>query len=141
MKELSYLNKYFWKYKWRFILGLLFVVVANYFAIKPAEYVRKSFDLVRLSVLEIKAKQGTDVVPDLVEKFGDQVLFYGLLIVAMALLRGVFLFFMRQSIIVMSRLIEFDLKSKPKSGISDKNGTPELDLDLVRLTSPAITAV
>ena len=112
MKELSYINKYFWKYKWRFLLGILFVIVANYFALKPAEYVRKSFDLVRTSVIEIKANQGSGIVSTLVENFDEQVLQYGLLIVMMALLRGVFLFFMRQSIIVMSRLIEFDLKNE-----------------------------
>ncbi len=88
------------------------MIVANYFALKPAEYVRKSFDLVRTSVIEIKANQGSGIVSTLVENFDEQVLQYGLLIVMMALLRGVFLFFMRQSIIVMSRLIEFDLKNE-----------------------------
>lgn len=112
MKELSYLNKYFWKYKWRLLLGVSFVVIANYFAIKPAEYVRESFDTVKNSVIEIKAHKGTNVATELIDKFGDEILLYGLLIVAMALLRGIFLFFMRQSIIVMSRLVEYDLKNE-----------------------------
>ena len=46
MKSLAHLNKYFFKYKWRFILGILFVVSQNFFAIYPAQVVRKSLDTV-----------------------------------------------------------------------------------------------
>lgn len=112
MKELQYLNKYFWQYKWRFLLGVLFVVVSNYFAIKPAEYVRESFDLVKEAIVRIKSEQNEAVATELIDQFGADVLIYGVLIVAMAFLRGVFLFFMRQTIILMSRLIEFDLKNE-----------------------------
>jgi ATP-binding cassette subfamily B protein len=112
LKELSYLNKYFWKYKWRFLLGVSFVVVSNFFAIKPAQYVRESFDMVRETVLRLKSEHNTQIINQLGEHFGQEVLYYGLLIVLMALLRGLFLFFMRQSIIVMSRLIEYDLKNE-----------------------------
>lgn len=111
MKALQYLNKYFWKYKWRLLLGLLFVVVSNYFAIKPAEYVRDAFDLVKTSIERIKSEKGTVEAENLKVLFDKNMFEYGLLIVGMALLRGLFLFFMRQTIIVMSRLIEYDLKN------------------------------
>ncbi|MBC7390022.1 MAG: ABC transporter ATP-binding protein [Opitutaceae bacterium] len=112
MKELKFLNKYFWKYRYRLILGLIFIVISNYFAVKPAVYVRDALDLVKNAVVDIKQKTGVVDTTILVDEFGRQVVIYGLLILAMAFMRGVFLFFMRQTIIVMSRLIEFDLKNE-----------------------------
>jgi ATP-binding cassette, subfamily B, multidrug efflux pump len=112
LKELRYLHKYFWKYKWRLLLGITFVVVSNYFALKPAEYVRDAFDLVKVSIDKIKATPNPADNAVLQTIFNDGILKYGLLIVGMALLRGLFLFFMRQTIIIMSRLIEFDLKNE-----------------------------
>ena len=44
MKELKYLSKFYIKYRWRFALGVFFVVISNLFAIFPAVYTRKSFD-------------------------------------------------------------------------------------------------
>ena len=106
MKSLSALNKYLIKYKWRLILGTLFVVISNAFAIFPAEIFRKGIDEVA-AALEKQKLTGT---------FNDELyttLFqYGLIILGSALLKGLFLFFMRQTIIVMSRLIEFDLKNE-----------------------------
>lgn len=93
-------------------MGIAFVVISNYFALKPAEYVRDSFNMIGDSIEQIRT-QSTDVKREqLLELFNQSILKYGLLIVAMALLRGVFLFFMRQTIIVMSRFIEFDLKNE-----------------------------
>lgn len=112
LKELSYLNKYFWKYKWRFLFGVSFIVISNYFAVKPAQYVRDALDLVNKSAIELKTNQDSDIVTSLIDKLGKDIFFFGIMIVAMALLRGIFLFFMRQSIIVMSRLIEYDLKNE-----------------------------
>lgn len=103
MKALWYLNKYFVKYKWRFLLGILMVIVANIFSIFPAQFVRKSFDEVR-SVLEASN-------PDISEA-QSILLMYGLLIILMAVLNGLFKFFMRQTLIVMSRMIEYDLKNE-----------------------------
>lgn len=111
MKSLLTLNPYFFRYKYYFLLGVAFVVLSNLFAIYPAQMVRSSFDLVAQNI------DKTDNLKDPIERkaFMDvmevAVLKYGLLIVAMALLRGLFLFFMRQTIIVMSRHIEFDQKN------------------------------
>jgi ATP-binding cassette subfamily B protein len=112
LKELKYLNKYLWKYKWRLLLGLAFVVVSNYFKVKPVEYVAEALNLIENSIGPIRAKSGTLEGASLLESFKHQILVYVGLIVSMALLQGLFLFFMRQTIIVMSRFIEFDLKNE-----------------------------
>ena len=106
MRELSYLNKYFLKYRWRLLLGVFFVVTSNIFALYPAQYVRKAFDTTK-DIIEAN-KNNAQNIDDLTETL----LTFGLLIIAFALLKGVFMFFMRQTIIVMSRLIEFDLKNE-----------------------------
>ena len=106
MRELSYLNKYFLKYRWRLLLGVFFVVTSNIFALYPAQYVRKAFDTTK-EIIEAN-KNNAQNINDLTEPL----LYFGLLIIAFALLKGVFMFLMRQTIIVMSRLIEFDLKNE-----------------------------
>lgn len=108
MKELFYLNKYFYKYRGRFILGTIFVIISNVFSIFPAVYVRQGFDTVTQAIADFQSLQSALQISDL--KF--TLLKYGLLIIAMSLARGVFMFFMRQTIIVMSRLIEYDLKNE-----------------------------
>ena len=103
MKPLFYLNKFLWNYKKLLLIGSLFIVIANLFALYPAEFVRKAFDSVLLSI-----KNNTQSS----EEIRNTLLKYGGLIVAFALLKGVFMYFMRQTIIVMSRKIEFDLKNE-----------------------------
>jgi ATP-binding cassette subfamily B protein len=103
MKHLQYLNKFLWKYRNLLILGSIFIVIANLFALYPAEFVRKAFDTVLLSV-----EKGTQSSV----KIRYTILKYGGLIVSFAVLKGVFMFFMRQTVIVMSRKIEFDLKNE-----------------------------
>ena len=101
MQELAYLNKYLWKYQNRLFLGFIFIFIANIFALYPAEFVRKSFDHIKLLLNE----QSQDETSFILIKFGA-------LIIAFAILKGVFMFFMRQTIIVMSRKIEYDLKNE-----------------------------
>ena len=101
MHHLKYLNKFFLKYKQLFSLGIIFIVIANIFAIYPAEFVRNALDFV-LESINNEDKEG----------LSNELLKYGLLIVAFAILKGVFLYFMRQTIIVMSRKIEFDIKNE-----------------------------
>jgi ATP-binding cassette, subfamily B, multidrug efflux pump len=108
MKELFFLNKYFYKYRGRFILGTVFIIISNVFSIFPAVYVRQGFDTVTRAIEDFQSLQSALQISDL--KF--TLLKYGMLIIAMSLARGVFMFFMRQTIIVMSRLIEFDLKNE-----------------------------
>lgn len=102
MKNLRSLNKYFLKYKWRLFLGLLFVAISSKFAVMPGNVIRDMLDDVAAA-----AKQGS--------AGGDifSVVFRGgMLLLGLALLRGFFMFMMRQTIIVMSRHIEFDQKNE-----------------------------
>jgi ATP-binding cassette subfamily B protein len=103
MKPLFYLNKFLWNYKKLLLVGSVFIVIANLFALYPAEFVRKAFDSVLLSI-ENNTQSS--------EEIRNTLLKYGGLIVAFALLKGVFMYFMRQTVIVMSRKIEFDLKNE-----------------------------
>ncbi|WP_205500645.1 ABC transporter ATP-binding protein [Rufibacter psychrotolerans] len=112
MKSLKYLNKYLLKYKFRFFWGIVFVIVSNIFAIIPAQVVRHAFDLVREGITMYQLHEGFAQQEEVYDSFARSTLFYGAVIVLMALLRGIFLFFMRQTIIVMSRLIENDLKNE-----------------------------
>lgn len=89
----------------------MFIIISTFFSILPARLVRESFDLISTSITEIKLAENPALESDLREKFGTSILWYGVLILAMALLRGLFMFFMRQTIIVMSRHIEFDQKN------------------------------
>lgn len=112
MKELSYLNKYLWKYKYHLILGVVFTVISNIFQIIPAQMVRYALNLVNENISVYRLYQGLDLQNDIYDVFASSIVIYALLILILALLRGIFLFMVRQTIIVMSRLIEFDLKNE-----------------------------
>ena len=101
MKHLKYLNKFLWKYKATLLLGLLFIVLTNIFAIYPAEFVRNALD----SLIEKLNSQENENISLVLLKYGG-------LIVLFAILKGIFLYMTRQTIIVMSRKIEFDLKNE-----------------------------
>src|SRR5688572_20654064 len=112
MKELKYLNKYLLKYKWHLVLGTLFVIISNAFQIFPAQLVRHSIDLVVDNIQIHGAFLNLDLQQDYFHVFAFGILVYAALILVMALLRGVFLYFVRQTLIVMSRHIEYDLKNE-----------------------------
>ncbi|MFN8844488.1 MAG: ABC transporter transmembrane domain-containing protein, partial [Chryseotalea sp.] len=112
MKELKYLNKYLYKYKWHLVLGMVFVIISNLFQIIPAQLVRSSLDLVVDNVLLYQALNSLSAQEKFFSVFASGILLYAGLIVLMAFLRGVFLYFVRQTIIVMSRLVEYDLKNE-----------------------------
>jgi ATP-binding cassette subfamily B multidrug efflux pump len=112
MKELKYLNKYLLKYKWHLIWGLVFVIISNLFQIFPAQMVRHSIDLVVDNIRVYRAFSSSQVQEGFFTLFARGILLYAVLILVMALLRGVFLYFVRQTLIVMSRLIEYDLKNE-----------------------------
>lgn len=101
MKSLSYLNKYFFKYKWHLLLGILFTVISNYFGVKMPVYVKETVD----DFMTNTNFTNVDSVLLLSLKLGGIYMF-------LSIAKGFFLFLMRQTIIVMSRLIEFDLKNE-----------------------------
>jgi ATP-binding cassette subfamily B multidrug efflux pump len=112
MRELKYLNKYLFKYKWHLLLGTIFVIISNIFQIAPAWLVRDSIDLVTDNITVYQTLDKTSIQKDFFSVFAFGVLIYAGWILVMAFLRGIFLYFVRQTLIVMSRLIEYDLKNE-----------------------------
>lgn len=112
MKDLGYLNKYLLKYKFHLIFGALFIIIANFFAIVPAVIVRYAFDILQRSYGIFSSFEGFELQSDTIGIIGTSIIILAVLILVSALLRGVFLFFMRQTIIVMSRRVEYDLKNE-----------------------------
>jgi ATP-binding cassette, subfamily B, multidrug efflux pump len=121
MKQLSSLNKYFWKYKWLLLLGILFVVLTNYFRIMAPQltgYVIKTV----VGKIEHRAadtqKGNYDILVQkaitVFDAFSDsnKILAGGLALLLVAIVSGFFMFLMRQTIIVMSRHIEYDQKNE-----------------------------
>lgn len=103
MKELQYLNKYFIKYKFQFLLGLSITIVAQIFSLFTPQLIANSINSVQDFLKQDNAS--TDTIKN--------ILLYNLfLIIATTLIRGVLTFFMRQTLIVMSRNVEFDLKNE-----------------------------
>jgi ATP-binding cassette subfamily B multidrug efflux pump len=112
MKDLAYLNKFFYKYRWRLIPGILFVIISNIFGVLPAQVIRIAFNLVTENISTYQLFSGFDRQRVIYDIFGSSLLLFGALVLILALLRGLFLFFMRQTIILMSRHIEYDLKNE-----------------------------
>ncbi|WP_293741487.1 ABC transporter ATP-binding protein [uncultured Pedobacter sp.] len=111
MKHLSRLNKYFLKYKWWIIPGSIFVVISNIFGVVPAQVIGYAVDLISENIQLFNLFAGFGRQAIIYNIFSSNLLFFGLLVIALYLLRGLFLFFMRQTIILMSRHIEFDMKN------------------------------
>jgi ATP-binding cassette subfamily B multidrug efflux pump len=109
---LSHINQYFWKYKWLLFLGILFTLCSNFFGVFPAQLVRYALDLVTETMDIYFLFKGFSLQKAFYEIFGFTLFFYGGLIILMAILKGVFLFLVRQTLIVMSRHIEFELKNE-----------------------------
>ncbi|MGN7985698.1 ABC transporter ATP-binding protein [Pedobacter sp. 22226] len=111
MKHLSRLNKYFLKYKWWIIPGSIFVVISNIFGVVPAQVIGYAVDLITENIQIFNLFHGFDRQAIIYDIFSSNLLYFGLLVIVLYLLRGLFLFFMRQTIILMSRHIEFDMKN------------------------------
>lgn len=171
VKHLSALHPFFWKYKGRLFLGVLFILLSNYFRILAPQvtgYVVNAVEqaLSRTKGIEqIRSNQRAQgnfdpLVQKIIhwletqyqEDFGTRIMVCGGVLLGSALLGGFFMFLMRQTIIVMSRLIEFDQKNQifqqyQKLDLSffKRNSTGDLmnriteDVSRVRMyTGPAI---
>ncbi len=139
MKNLGYLNKYFWKYRGRLFMGFFFIVLANIFNVYAPIIVGDGIDFLAESISAVnKMNAGTQEVtidnPKSLQYFYDlfnidnhtvalykesyigQIVWVGILLalgyLIFYLIKGVFLFYQRQTIIVMSRYIEYDLKNE-----------------------------
>ncbi len=119
MKHLFTLNKYFWKYRWHFISGIVFVILTNYFRILAPQitgYVVNSV-INKVGKSVVSASDNYNVlVKQLILWFelhsGNKILLAGLTLLVTAVISGLFMFLMRQTIIVMSRHIEYDQKNE-----------------------------
>ncbi|MBC7650652.1 MAG: ABC transporter ATP-binding protein [Deinococcales bacterium] len=128
MKHLAAVNKYLWKYKTRLFWGIIFIILSNYFRILAPQVsgyvVDKVTQVIKVQNGVIGAAKNTrntsydvlvqkliDVVENRQTSFGNMIILSGITLLVLALLGGFFMFLMRQTIIVMSRLIEFDQKN------------------------------
>lgn len=111
MKSLWRLNKYLYKYKGYLLLGIVFTFISNVFVIIPAQLVRLAIDYVVESFSFYQFFDEGALSQEARGVFLNFIFIFGLLILLMALLRGFFLFLIRQTIIAMSRFIEYDLKN------------------------------
>ena len=129
MKHLKAINKYFLKYRWRLLLGIIFITLSNYFRILSPQLSGYVVDKVEQSIrgtVEHTAKVHTprpgnyDILVQQIigwldnnaSSFGSIIVICGITLLVLALLGGFFMFLMRQTVIVMSRLIEFDQKNE-----------------------------
>ena len=112
MKSLAYLNKFLYKYRWRLIPGILFVVISNVFQVLTGSVIRDAVDLVTENIPLYRLFSGFHSQTDIYKQIGFNTLIFGMLVLLLYLIRGVFLFFMRQTIILMSRHIEYDMKNE-----------------------------
>ncbi len=103
MKELSYLNKYFIKYKYSFLLGIIITIIAQIFSLFTPKLISKSF-----KVIEGFSKDNTASIATVQQELITNIIF----IIITTILAGFLSFLMRQTLIVMSRHIEFDLKNE-----------------------------
>lgn len=122
MKHLHTLNHYFWKYRWRLLIGIFFVVASNFFAVLAPRitgllvgYIQQRTTNAILSPANYASSWTDKLFAALFStdrSLSNIVTITCLLILLFAILRGIFMFFMRQTIIVMSRHIEFDQKNE-----------------------------
>ncbi len=124
MTQLSTLNKYFWKYKWRLSFGIVCVILTNYFRILAPQITGYIVNAVVYFLGHGDAIKPANAVQDydflvkiIIDKFNqlpfsEKILYTGLILIAVAVISGFFMFLMRQTIIVMSRFIEFDQKNE-----------------------------
>jgi ATP-binding cassette subfamily B multidrug efflux pump len=152
MKHLRFLNKYFYKYKWWIIPGIFFVIISNIFAVIPAQVIGHAFNLITENIQIYRLFSGFERQAIIYDIFSYSLFYFGGLVILLYLIRGLFLFFMRQTIILMSRHIEFDMKNEIYAhyqelslGFYRKNNTGDLmnrateDVNRVRMyVGPAI---
>jgi len=103
MKSLKYLNKYLYKYRVRLLLGLLFVSLSGWLKVYSVEFIKESLDWVTKNI-----SQSSGFMPAALWHLVK----LGIIFFALTVVSGIFLFLTRQTIIVTSRLIEFDLKNE-----------------------------
>ena len=110
MKELAKINAYLWRYKWRLLLGVIFVAAQNYFRILIPPQFRKALDSAMSSLQAYRDTTDAIEKESIVSTVTSDLMHYALFVIGFALVMGFFMFMMRQTVIVVSRLIEYDLR-------------------------------
>lgn len=110
MLELQYLNQFFWRYRWRLLLGIVFICASNYFRVLQPQVVREALDLVIEQVNMYRMFNGFTLGDEYFGVLSNSLMLFGVIVLLLAVLMGIFLYLTRQTIIVMSRLIEYDLR-------------------------------
>lgn len=112
MKALSYLNKYLYKYKYRLLLGVLFIILSNLFGVIQGPIIRNVIDELTNSYQQYQHFPSPEKKEVFKAQFIHNTMVYGLLILGMTLVSGLFLYLVRHTIIGMSRMVEYDLKNE-----------------------------
>lgn len=139
MGSLSHLNKYFFKYRWRLLLGTVFIIIQNYLQVQLPTVAKQAADYLQSAIESIGnpglyqelAAETPASIKDIISLFSNPIdalslltredmvayitsvgIALCLLYIGLSLAKGLFLFFTRQTIIIMSRLIEYDLKNE-----------------------------
>ncbi len=112
MGPLARLNPFFWKYKRLFIPGLLCAVASAIFSILVPIVVRHAIDSIPGFVRTYRLYQGTELAPMFYGEFFRSLLLFAAVVIALSLVSGLFGFLMRQTVVVASRHIEFDLRNQ-----------------------------
>lgn len=110
MKHLQYLNQFLYNYKWRLLLGTIFVILQNYFRILVPPQFRKALDLASVCLQEYKALSDPSEKELLLNYIKINLWDYAWMVLLFAASMGLFMYLMRQTVIVVSRLIEKDLR-------------------------------
>ncbi|MES2431347.1 MAG: ABC transporter ATP-binding protein [Bacteroidota bacterium] len=128
MKHLFSINHFFWKHRWRFLFGIVFIILTNYFRILAPQLTGYVVNTViqQFSVTKtaINHSQNDVIVQSIINEltsssFSEKIVWCGIILLILALVSGFFMFLMRQTIIVMSRLIEYDQKNQVFSHYQD----------------------
>ncbi len=109
MKALAHLNKYLFQYKWRLLLGVLFIICSNVLKVYTPKIIGNSFDLIKQGLQESENGVASATYK---EELIQQALEYAGIFLLITITSGFFLFLTRQTIIVVSRYIEYDLKNE-----------------------------
>lgn len=110
MRELKFLNRFFWKYRWRMLLGIVFICISNYFQVLQPQVIREALDLLIEQVNTYRMYDGFELGNEYFTMLSHTLMIFGGIVLLLAIVMGVFLYLTRQTIIVMSRLIEYDLR-------------------------------
>lgn len=112
LKSLGALNKYLIHYKYYLLGGIVFIGISNYFRVLQPKYFREALDMIIETVPMYNMVSGSDDAHILYGYIVKNIMWFGVFVIIQALIMGIFMYFMRQTIIVMSRLIEYDMRKE-----------------------------